>query len=417
VAEEPAQHRWSQEFVDEETERRYHAERTPAARRRMRAVLPPLVLLWCGAFWFDLTAPAEMGARNTVIRFAVGAPPFLAATLFAFWAKDEVFERWWQRILAVAYAALVGGTVALTAVAVGPFLPHAVIGFLIVLMVGGSLALLDLRALVILSTAGCIAELIILNADPSTNRFDVNAYATWVIVAEVAALLLGTQLEAFQRRLFVQRSQLDRERARAEKLLLNVMPKPIADRLKADPEAIADHFDGVTVVFADIANFTSLAARLSPSALVARLDDVFSRLDDIIHRHGLEKIKTIGDQYMAVAGAPVPRDDHAIAAARVALEICKLSHTLGTDIQFRVGLASGPAVAGVIGKSRFSYDLWGDTVNLASRMESHGVPGRAQIDEGTHGLLGKHFTCEDRGVIDVKGKGAVHTFFLVDEAN
>jgi class 3 adenylate cyclase len=170
-------------------------------------------------------------------------------------------------------------------------------------------------------------------------------------------------------------------------------------------------------VFADIANFTTLAERLSPSALVARLDDVFSRLDEIIHRHGLEKIKTIGDQYMAVAGAPVPRDDHAIAAARVALEICKLSRSLDGDLQFRVGLASGPAVAGVIGKSRFSYDLWGDTVNLASRMESHGVPGRAQLDEQTCTLLGKRFTCEDRGMIDVKGKGAVHTFFLVDEAN
>ncbi len=382
----------------------------------MRAVLPPLVALWCGAFWFDLTAPAEMGTRNTIIRFAVGAPPFLAATLFAFWARDELFERGWQRILAIAYAALVGGTVALTAVAVGPFLPHAVIGFLIVLMVGGSLALLDLRALVVLSTVGCIAELVVLYLDPATNTFDVNAYVTWVVVAEVAALLLGTQLEAFQRRLFVHKSQLDRERNRAEALLLNVMPKPIADRLKLDPEAIADHFDGVTVVFADIANFTTLASRLSPTALVARLDDVFSRLDDIIHRHGLEKIKTIGDQYMAVAGAPVPRDDHAVAAARVALEICALSGKLD-DMQFRVGLASGPAVAGVIGKSRFSYDLWGDTVNLASRMESHGVPGRVQIDAQTHELLVTHFTCEDRGMIDIKGKGAVHTFFLVDEAN
>ncbi len=415
MAEALAQRRWSQQFVDPDVERRYHAERTPAARRRMRAILPPLVALWCGAVWFDLTAPPEMGTRNTIIRFAIGAPPFLAATLFSFWASDALFERLWQRMLAITYAALVGGTVALTAVAVGPFLPHAVIGYLLVLIIGGSLALLDLRALALLSAAGCAGELVVLGLDPEVTAFDLNGYATWILVAEIAALLLGTQLEAFQRRLFLQRSQLDHERGRAEGLLLNVMPRTIVERLKDEPDAIADHFDGVTVVFADIANFTTLAAKLTPSALVARLDDVFSRLDDIIHRHGLEKIKTIGDQYMAVAGAPTPRDDHAIAAARVALEICRLSGEL--DFQFRVGLASGPAVAGVIGKSRFSYDLWGDTVNLASRMESHGVPGRVQIDEHTHTMLAERFRCEDRGIIEVKGKGGVHTFFLVDETN
>jgi class 3 adenylate cyclase len=230
-------------------------------------------------------------------------------------------------------------------------------------------------------------------------------------------ILLATQIEAYQRRLFIQRSQVEYERARAETLLLNVMPKPIADRLKQDPDAIADHFDGVTVVFADIAGFTGLSSRLSPVELVARLDDVFSRLDDIVHRHGLEKIKTIGDQYMAVAGAPTPRADHAEAAARVALEIAALGRELGPDITFRVGLASGPAVAGVIGKSRFSYDLWGDTVNLASRMESHGVPGKVQCDEQTSQKLQGLFVLEDRGVIDVKGKGSVHTYFLVGEAN
>jgi class 3 adenylate cyclase len=263
---------------------------------------------------------------------------------------------------------------------------------------------------------GCVAEMVALMVHPEVTSFDASGFATWVVVGEVAVILLAIQVEAYQRRLFVQRSQLEYERARAEGLLLNVMPKPIADRLKQDPDAIAEHFEGVTVVFADIAGFTNLAARMSPTELVARLDDVFSRLDDIVHRHGLEKIKTIGDQYMAVAGAPTPRADHAAAAARVALEISRISSNLG-DMTFRVGLASGPAVAGVIGKSRFHYDLWGDTVNLASRMESHGVPGKVQVDEQTGQLLQGHFQLEDRGLIDVKGKGSVHTYFLVGETN
>ena len=412
----PAQRRWSLRFVEPEVEARYLAERAPWARRRLRSILPALLAIWFGAIWFDLTAPAEMGARNMVYRFAIGGPMFVAVTIFTYAASDATFARRWHRMLTTAYALLLVACVGLTMVAVGPFIPHAVIGFLMVLVIGGTMALMELRALAATTMLGCIAEMVVLMAHPEVSAFDASGFATWVVVGEVAVILLATQIEAYQRRLFVQRSLVEYERARAETLLLNVMPKPIADRLKQDPDAIAEHFDGVTVVFADIAGFTHLASRLTPTELVQRLDDVFSRLDDIVHRHGLEKIKTIGDQYMAVAGAPTPRADHAEAAARVALEICKISSNLG-DMTFRVGLASGPAVAGVIGKSRFSYDLWGDTVNLASRMESHGVPGKVQVDEHTSHLLEGHFQLEDRGLIDVKGKGSVHTYFLVGETN
>jgi class 3 adenylate cyclase len=403
-------------FVEPEVEARYLAERAPWARRRLRTILPALLAIWFGAIWFDLTAPAEMGARNMVYRFAIGGPMFVALTIFTYAAGDASFARRWHRMMTAAYALLLAACVGLTMVAVGPFIPHAVIGFLMVLVIGGTLALMELRALAATTMLGCVAEMVVLMAHPEVSSFDASGFATWVVVGEVSVILLASQIEAYQRRLFIQRSLVEYERARAETLLLNVMPGPIADRLKQDPDAIADHFEGVSVVFADIAGFTHLAARLTPTELVQRLDDVFSRLDDIVHRHGLEKIKTIGDQYMAVAGAPTPRADHAEAAARVALEICKISSTLG-DMTFRVGLASGPAVAGVIGKSRFSYDLWGDTVNLASRMESHGVPGKVQVDEHTSHLLQAHFQLEDRGVIDVKGKGSVHTYFLIGETN
>jgi class 3 adenylate cyclase len=406
--------RWSLRFVDPELESRYQEERAPHARRRLRGIVWPLVALWLGAFWFDLAAPRGMDNGNAFFRFGIGAPAFIALGVFVRVASEAAWSRYWHRFMVFAYLMLCAGCIGLNWVAVGPFRPHALIGYVMVLVIGGSLALMELRSLMITTALGSIGISIVLIGKSETS-FDASAFMTWIVVAEVATLLLAGQLEAFQRRLFLQRLQLDRERARAEDLLLNVMPKPIADRLKRDPDAIADHFEGVTVVFADIVGFTSLASRMSPVELVARLDTAFSRLDDIVHRHGLEKIKTIGDQYMAVAGAPTPRPDHAEAAARVALEICQVARELG-DLQFRVGLASGPAVAGVIGKSRFSYDLWGDTVNLASRMESHGVPGRIQVDDQTHGLLEKHFVLEDRGVIDVKGKGAVHTWFLVSES-
>jgi adenylate cyclase len=417
VGNDPAQHRWSLRFVDPHIEARYHEERAPAARRRLRAILPPLLLIWFGAVWFDLAAPAEMSRHNLFFRFAVGGPIFAATTAFVLIAGEAAFARRWQRLLAATYATLLAATVGLTAVAVDPFKPHAVIGFLIVLVIGGALALLQLRTLALITLAGCAGQLVVLVTDPTNTSFDVGAYMTWVVIGEIAVLLLGSQLEAFQRRLFVQRLQLEHERARAESLLLNTLPGPIAERLKQEPDAIADHFDGVTIVFADIAGFTALATRLPPTELVARLDEVFSLLDDVVHRHGLEKIKTIGDAYMAVAGAPTPRADHAEAAARVALEICAMGLGPGADITFRVGLASGPAVAGVIGKNRFSYDLWGDTVNLASRMESHGVPGKIQVDAQTSQLLQGQFLLEDRGLIEVKGKGSVHTYFLVGELN
>jgi class 3 adenylate cyclase len=418
VAELPAQRRWSLRFVDPEVEARFQEERAPLARRRLRVILPPLVALWFGAFWFDLAAPSGMAGGNAFFRFGVGGPMFIALGIFLFVARDATFARWWHALMTLTYATLLGACVGLNAVAVDAFRPHALIGFVIVLVIGGGLALIELRWLLITTGLGAVGVAAVL-LGKSTSSFDASAYMTWVVVAEVAVVLLAGQLESFQRRLFLQRALVDRERARTETLLLNVMPKPIADRLKRDPEAIADHFDAITVVFADIVGFTSLAAMMSPQEVVARLDSAFSRIDDIVNRHGLEKIKTIGDQYMAVAGAPVPRPDHAEAAARVALEICAIAS--GPDglggLTFRVGVASGPAVAGVIGKSRFSYDLWGDTVNLASRMESHGVPGKIQIDEHTRDLLHGQFLLEDRGMIDVKGKGTVHTYFLLGEAN
>ncbi len=210
----------------------------------------------------------------------------------------------------------------------------------------------------------------------------------------------------------------------SERLLLNVMPHAIAERLKGRlevttdsfTEIIADSYKEVTVLFADIVDFTKFSEGVSAEVLVEVLNTIFTLFDNIADYRGLEKIKTIGDAYMAVAGLPVPVPDHTIRAANMALDMVEVmdryNERSNFKLKIRVGISTGAAVAGVIGKRKFFYDLWGDVVNTASRMESHGVSGRIQITEYTRKQLGEQFLLEERGAIDVKGKGEMHTWFL-----
>jgi guanylate cyclase len=204
---------------------------------------------------------------------------------------------------------------------------------------------------------------------------------------------------------------------RAESLLLNVLPRSIADRLKADSQTIADQFSSASILFADVVDFTPFSERLPPAEVVGVLDHLFSHFDTLAERYGLEKIKTIGDCYMVAAGVPTPRPDHARALALMALDMLdamRSSDEVGhLGLELRVGINSGPVVAGVIGRKRFLYDLWGDAVNTASRMESHGAPGRIQITRATYELLGDDFECEPRGTISVKGKGEMEVWYVL----
>jgi adenylate cyclase len=210
---------------------------------------------------------------------------------------------------------------------------------------------------------------------------------------------------------------LREEQARAESLLLNILPRSIADKLKAETQTIADQFSSASILFADVVDFTPLADRLPPAEVVGVLDHLFSHFDDLAERHGLEKIKTIGDCYMVAAGVPSPRPDHARALALMALDMQEAMHSVDEvghlGLELRVGINSGPVVAGVIGRKRFLYDLWGDAVNTASRMESHGTSGRIQITRATKDLLEEEFVCEPRGTITVKGKGEMDVWYLV----
>ncbi|MBW4680991.1 MAG: PAS domain-containing protein [Microcoleus vaginatus WJT46-NPBG5] len=206
------------------------------------------------------------------------------------------------------------------------------------------------------------------------------------------------------------------QQGQSERLLLNILPEPIAERLKQEENIIADSFDEVSVLFADLVNFTQMASRISPTELVALLNEIFSIFDCLTEKHGLEKIKTIGDAYMVAGGVPLPKSNHAEAIAEMALDMQSsledFNAKRGTDFALRIGINTGTVVAGVIGTKKFIYDLWGDTVNTASRMESHGAAGCIQITETTYHHIQDQYLFEDRGVISVKGKGEMQTYFI-----
>lgn len=209
---------------------------------------------------------------------------------------------------------------------------------------------------------------------------------------------------------------LAHEREKSDHLLLSIFPETIADQLRNSRQSVADSFDHVTIFFADIVGFTQFAGKMNPNQLVAMLDEIFSEFDTLVDKYGVEKIKTIGDSYMAVGGLPVPDDNHCRNIADMALEInqvIKRKYSEKYGLQLRIGIHTGKAVAGVIGNKKFSYDLWGDSVNIASRFEASGHPEKIHVTEDVKNALGAEYAFEDCGEIIIKGKGAMKSYFLL----
>ena len=240
--------------------------------------------------------------------------------------------------------------------------------------------------------------------------FIMNVGAVSSIAFLMLRYFLSQRLEAYR--------LLSLEQEKSENLLLNILPKEITTILKGGRQTIADNFGEASILFADMVNFTPLTDILSPVEMVDLLNEVFTYFDLLVDKYEVEKICTIGDNYMVASGVPRPRRDHAQALANMALDIRDFIRTLpphgGRHLDFRIGIDSGPVVAGIIGRKKFIYDLWGDAVNTASRMESHGTPGRIQITRATYELLKDEFVCEPRGTIPVKGKGDMETWYLAD---
>jgi adenylate cyclase len=250
-----------------------------------------------------------------------------------------------------------------------------------------------------------------------------NGLPSWLVVTFFALNILGPSATMFALLEHFVHSRdrayrlLTEEQERSEKLLLSIFPRAVAERLKVSHGVIAERSDEVSVLFADIAGFTPAAERLPAEEVVVLLDEIFSAFDELVARHGLEKIKTIGDGYLVAAGIPTPRADHAEATARLALAMRQALADLpaAAGLSLRVGIDSGPVVAGVIGRSKFGYDLWGDTVNTASRMESHAPLGAIQVTERSYRRLAEGFVFERRPAVAVKGKGEMTTYLLLGE--
>ncbi|MEH2077857.1 MAG: adenylate/guanylate cyclase domain-containing protein [Nostoc sp.] len=249
--------------------------------------------------------------------------------------------------------------------------------------------------------------------NPSAFYAEQGLYFFWTCVICVFSVYL---YERLRKKEFYARKAMELAQQKSERLLLNILPEMIAEQLKQQPTTIADSFLEVTVLFADIVGFTELSTRTSPAELVELLNTIFCLFDQLAERHGVEKIKTIGDAYMAVAGLPNKSNDHAPTIANMALDMQIAIATFNAEnnqlFSIRIGISTGPVVAGVIGLKKFAYDLWGDTVNTASRMESHGIAGSIQVCEATYQLLKDRYLLEKRGLIQVKGKGEMMTYIL-----
>jgi adenylate cyclase len=230
------------------------------------------------------------------------------------------------------------------------------------------------------------------------------------VVPGIAFMLLGHFVQ--QQRITL--GLLDIEREKSESLLLNVLPAEVSGRLKAGTETIADYYPSVSILFADVVGFTVMSSGEGPEKMVGVLNDIFSHFDRLAEKYGVEKIRTIGDGYMAVCGAPVERDDHAQRLARMALEMLEYvpPEVDGERCEIRIGINSGEVIAGVVGTTKFHYDVWGDAVNIAARMESAGAPGKIQVGPGAYALLKDDFSCVVRGEQEIKGKGLMATWWL-----
>jgi len=233
-------------------------------------------------------------------------------------------------------------------------------------------------------------------------------------------MVLERKVEERTAEVVAQSKEIEGQKARIEDLLLNILPKEVSDELKENGKATARRYEQVTVMFTDMKGFTQVAERMTPEELVRELDDCFIHFDEIIGKYGIEKIKTIGDSYMSACGVPTPDDQHAVKAVLAALEVRDLMEKWRMERSaagrqpwaLRIGLHSGPLVAGVVGKRKFAYDIWGDAVNTASRMESSGEPGEVNISGTTHALVKDYFECEHRGAVEAKNKGRIDMYFV-----
>ena len=404
----------TQRFRDPLVERAFQAE--AGARFRRQAVA---TILLGGVTWVATGVLLWVLFPVNPARL-VAAIALLELVIFVIYALLNVVRTWDEIQLLSAMGNLVGGLGIISIATLLADVPHLITAALLVnlLFAFGLSRFGPIGVVVTAPYVVLFAGLVMLGQLPEVGLFEVFL----VIVGYLVASISGYLLEATTRGIFWQRriiesqaGALAQEKEKSERLVENMLPKRIATRLREGME-IADRLPDVTVLFADLVGFTPLSSELAPDRLVALLDELFSRFDDLADRHGLEKIKTIGDAYMAVAGASARKPDDAKRAVALGLDmlaaVTEFRAEADLQLELRVGINSGPVVAGVIGRARYSYDLWGDTVNVASRMQSQGVPGAVHVSAATAAELHSAYALEPTGTLEIKGKGPMQTYLV-----
>ena len=384
-----------------------------------------LTIVLYGLFGF-LDIHAAPLSRDAIwfIRFAVVIPILLGILIFSF---HSMFARVFQQLMFVVVLLVAAGILIMIDIIeahgeLGTQTYYA--GLMLVIMAAHSvyrLRFVNATLATVLVVAGyetvAILHQKLLASDDKFTLFLSNNF--FFLSSIILGMTASYFLEVYLRRVFAQRINLAQEQEKSDRLLLNILPREVVATLREREGVIADHYDNASVLFADVAEFTPMSAKMNPKEIVDLLNEVFSHFDGLVERYDLEKIKTIGDCYMVAAGVPRHRPDHAHILVRMGLDILKYIDgrppTNGRRISFRIGINSGPVVAGVIGRKKFIYDLWGDTVNVASRMENQGVAGAIQVTSHTYELIRNDFACEPRGTILVKGKGEMPIWHVISE--
>jgi class 3 adenylate cyclase len=400
-------------FKSRQLESEYWQRNLPRMRSHNLLAVGVVLLLYTAFAFLDPWIVPEVSRQILAIRAVIFA--LCVALMLLTYSKH--FERYHQPL--IASLPLIGGYGILMMIAIAGDTGRQLYYAALILAMIWTLNFSDLRfayALPIAVVYILSYEAIALALKPLPAPVLVNN-SFFLLGALVMCGSAGYTLERTDRLNFCQSLVIDLERQRAERLLLNILPKEIADSLKDRSGTIAQHYEHASILFADIVDFTPLSIEMTPEEMVELLNETFSFFDALVEKYGLEKIRTIGDNYMVAAGLPRPRPDHAQALASMALEMRAYANgkTLPErkKLQFRIGINSGPVVAGVIGQMKFQYDVWGEAVNTASRMESQGLPGQIQITQQTYELIKDQFVCQPRGLLPVKGLGQLPTYLLL----
>ena len=399
-------------FDDFETEREFRQDDNRAAVSRARLTAVLAIILSLPFATVDVLIAPESAAMLMAIRVAASAGLLILIALSIWWDSSHRYIQWIACGSTVFYS-WCSAAGALATDVPREYARTATI-LLLLALVGVTRVRFRPATITMFLTLPPVAYVLIARRD----SWDGALLETLgLLTFGILALTVSFVLERSKRIAFLAQRELTAERQRSDDLLHNILPEPIAQRLRENPTAIAESASETTVLFSDIVGFTPFSSELPPDEVVRLLDLLFGKFDDLCEDRGIEKVKTIGDAYMAVAGIPRPDPDHAASVVELAFDMQRAAAAIAplwpTELKLRIGVSSGPVVAGVIGHRRFAYDLWGDTVNTASRMESHGLPNRIQVSESTYELLKDRYAFGDPQEMDIKGKGTMPTYFLL----